>query len=220
MRVGMVVVDLLDAKRVGSERRYGALIRGLLERGVEAHLFARRWDPAAAEGLTCHRVRGGGPAGLAPLVFALGALVATRRWRGQLDLVHTHTKSVGDDLVSPGGSAHRAWLDVLGRDLSPSRARLLAWHPYHRSMLLLERVQFATVRRIALNSEWSQRQLVHAYPRTMARTTVVYNGVDAETFSPRIRAELRGPVRTALGLNPDDLAFVFVGAGDRRKGLH
>lgn len=215
----MVVVDLLDAKRVGSERRYGALIRGLREAGHEVHLFARRWDPAAAEGLTCHRLPAGGPAALRPLGFALAALAVVRRWRQRLDLVHSHARCLGDDLTSPGGSAHRAYLAALGRGEPWLRARARAWHPYHRAVLAVERAQFARVRRIVVNSEWSRRRLLEAYPWAAPRAVVVWNGVDGEWFSPAVRGELRAAMRASLGLAPADLAFLFVGAGDRRKGL-
>ncbi len=220
MRVGMVVVELLDAKRVGSERRYAELIGRLRQEGCEVHLFARSWDARAAEGLTCHRLPVRGPEALRPLAFALAALAATRRWRDRLDLVHSHAKSLGEDVVSPGGSAHRAYLRTLGRDPTPLHALARPWHPYHRSALLVERLQFARVRRIVVNSRWSRRQLVAAYPRAARRAGVVYNGVDAEAFSPAGRTELRAAARARLGVGRHEVLFLFVGAGDRRKGLH
>ena len=98
-RIGMVVGELRDTKRVGSERRYTELIRGLRDLGDEIHLFAHRWDAAAARGLHTHAVAAPGPASLRPLAFALGALAAVRPWRDRLDLVHSHTKSLGDDVA-------------------------------------------------------------------------------------------------------------------------
>jgi len=215
----MVVVDLLEAKRVGSERRYGELIRRIWEDGHEIHLFARRWDPKAAHGLVCHRVPVVGPSSLTPLVFALGALAVTRRWRHRLDVIHSHAKSLGEDIVSPGGSAHRAYVEVLGREGRWLRRLALPWHPFHRLQIAVERIQFARARRIVLNSEWAQRMLLHAYPRAAPRTNVVYNGVDSEYFSPAVCAGLRGPARARLGLAGEEMAFLFVGAGIRRKGL-
>lgn len=215
----MVVVDLLDAKRVGSERRYSELIRRLRSADHEVHLFARHWDTAAAEGLVCHRLPVHGPAGLQPVVFAVAALRAIRRWRDHLDLVHSHARCLGDDLTSPGGSAHRAYLAALGRGDSWLRARLRPWRPYHRATLLVERLQFASVRRIVVNSGWSRRALVAAYPTAASRVVVVLNGVDGQQFSPAIRAELRSAMRATLGLAAGDVAFLFVGAGVRGKGL-
>jgi UDP-glucose:(heptosyl)LPS alpha-1,3-glucosyltransferase len=219
-RIGMVVGELRDAKRVGSERRYTELIRGLRERGDEIHLFAHRWDRAAVHGLQCHAVSAPGPASLRPLAFTVGALLTLRRWRGRLDLVHSHTKSLGEDIVSPGGSAHRAYLATLRRGDPGLRGRARSWHPFHRTTLAVEALQFRAARRIVVNSEWSRRQLAAAYPQAAPRVDVVYNGVDATHFAPAVMAGLRKPTRDELGLSDREIVFLFVGAGDRRKGLH
>jgi len=219
-RIGMVVNELRDAKRVGSERRYAELIRGLRERGDTIDLFAQRWDDAAAAGLRCHAVAAPGPPSLRPLSFALGALVAVRRWRDRLDLVHSHTKSFGEDIVSPGGSAHRAYLATLRRGDGVVRGRARPWLPFHRTTLMVESLQLRAAQRIVVNSEWSRRQLAAAYPRTEPRLDVVYNGVDASHFAPTVTAALRKPTRDELGVGEREVLFVFIGAGDRRKGLH
>jgi UDP-glucose:(heptosyl)LPS alpha-1,3-glucosyltransferase len=216
----MVVGELRDAKRVGSERRYTELIRGLRERGDDIHLFAHRWDDAAARGLHCHPVVAPGPPNLRPLAFAVAALLAVRRWRHRLDLVHSHTKSLGEDLVSPGGSAHRAYLATLRLGDRGLRGRARPWHPFHRTTLLVEALQLRAARVIVVNSEWSRRQLTAAYPRVRPRVEVVYNGVDAAQFGPAVTAPLRKSTRDELGVADREVVFLFLGAGDRRKGLH
>jgi UDP-glucose:(heptosyl)LPS alpha-1,3-glucosyltransferase len=218
MRIGTVVVDLLDVKRVGSERRYGELLRHLERRGCELHLFARRWDEAAARNIVCHRVPVPGPAAIAPLVFALSAFLVTRRWRSRLDLVHSHTHSLGDDIVSPGGGAYRAFLRAIGRD-PWARAGSRAWRPQDHARVFIERYQFRSARRIVTNSVWSGRVLGETYPFAVARTRCVYNGVDTEHFSPRVREEFRGATRARLGLAPREVAFLLVGTGVHRKGV-
>jgi len=218
MRIGTVVVDLLDVKRVGSERRYGELLRHLDRRGCELHLFARRWDPLAARNLVCHRVPVPGPAVSSPLVFAVSALLATRRWRSRLDLVHSHTQSLGDDIVSPGGGAYRAQLRAIGRD-PWGRAGRRAWRPQDHARVLIERRQFRSARRIVTNSAWSGRILAETYPFAAARTRSVHNGVDAEHFSPAARAEFRAATRARLGVAPREVAFLLVGTGIHRKGV-
>jgi UDP-glucose:(heptosyl)LPS alpha-1,3-glucosyltransferase len=218
MRIGAVVVDLLDVKRVGSERRYGELLRRLTRRGCELHLFARRWDEAAARNLVCHRVSVRGPAALAPLVFAFSALRVTRPWRSRLDLVHSHTQSLGDDIVSPGGGAYLAYLRAVGRD-PWGRGGRPAWRPQDHARVFLERRQLRSALRIVANSAWSARILAETYPFTAGRTRCVYNGVDAEHFSPRIRDELRAGTRARLGLAPREAAFLLVGTGIHRKGV-
>ena len=214
----MVVVDLLDVKRVGSERRYGELLRHLVRRGSELHLFARRWDATAARNLVCHRVPVRGPAALGPLLFAISAFLVTRRWRPHLDLVHSHTQSLGDDVVSPGGGAYLAYLRAMGRDRWGRRGGP-AWRPQDHARVLVERRQFRSARRIVTNSVWSGRLLAETYPFAADRTRCVYNGVDAEHFSPRLRGEFRAATRARLGLTPGHVAFLLVGTGVHRKGV-
>jgi UDP-glucose:(heptosyl)LPS alpha-1,3-glucosyltransferase len=218
MRIGTVVRDLLDVKRVGSERRYSELIRHLEQRGCELHLFARRWDEAAARSLTCHRVRAPGPAAVTPLVFALSAFLVTRRWRSRLDLVHSHTQSLGDDIVSPGGGAYRAGLRAIGR-ASMWGPGGQTWRLQDRARVLVERWQFRLARRIVTNSSWSGRVLGETYPFAAGRIRCVYNGVDTRHFSPRIRDEFRDATRARLGLAPREVAFLLVGTGVHRKGV-
>jgi UDP-glucose:(heptosyl)LPS alpha-1,3-glucosyltransferase len=218
MRIGTVVVDLLDIKRVGSERRYGELLRRLGRRGCELHLFARRWDEAAARSIVCHRVPVRGPSAVAPLLFALSAFLVTRRWRSRLDVVHSHTQSLGDDVVSPGGGAYLAYLRAIGRD-PWGRAGRPAWRPQDHARVFIERRQFRSARRIVTNSLWSGRVLAETYPSAAARIRCVYNGVDAEHFSPRIREELRAPTRARLDLAPGEVAFLLVGTGIHGKGV-
>jgi UDP-glucose:(heptosyl)LPS alpha-1,3-glucosyltransferase len=218
MRIGTVVVDLLDVKRVGSERRYSELLRRLERRGHELHLFVRRWDEAAARNIACHRVPVRGPAAITPLLFALSAFLVVRRWRSRLDLVHSHTQSFGDDVVSPGGGAYFAYLRAIGRDPS-GRAGREAWRGQDHARVFIERRQFRSARRIVTNSAWSSRVLAETYPFAAGRTRCIYNGVDTEYFSPRIREELRDRTRARLGLAPPEVAFLLVGSGVHRKGV-
>ena len=98
MRIGTVVVDLLDVKRVGSERRYGELLRRLERRGCELHLFARRWDEAAARNIICHRVSVPGPAAMSPLLFAVSAF---------LDAIPDQGRDVRPPKLADGANACR-----------------------------------------------------------------------------------------------------------------
>ena len=56
------------------------------------------------------------------------------------------------------------------------------------------------------------------YPEAAAKLRVIYPPVDAQRFAPRDdRARAQG--RQALGLQPDDIAFVFPSMDHVRKGL-
>ena len=71
--------DLLDVKRVDSERRYSEPSGALERRGHELHLFARRWDEAAAPEHRVPRAPGPRRAAITPLLFALSASLVVRQ---------------------------------------------------------------------------------------------------------------------------------------------
>ncbi|MBI3991457.1 MAG: glycosyltransferase family 4 protein, partial [Candidatus Omnitrophica bacterium] len=48
---------------------------------------------------------------------------------------------------------------------------------------------------------------------------VIYNGVDAERFHPKLKGAYRVPERKRLGISEDVLVLLFVGSGFERKGL-
>ena len=70
---------------------------------------------------------------------------------------------------------------------------------------------------ISANSERTGNDLVRFYGADPAKIKVIYNGVDAERFSPA-NARHRGEVRRRYGIPEDALVVLFVGEY-RRKGL-
>jgi UDP-glucose:(heptosyl)LPS alpha-1,3-glucosyltransferase len=48
---------------------------------------------------------------------------------------------------------------------------------------------------------------------------VIYNGVDLDSFHPRLRDGHREPARAELGIPDDAMTYVFVGSGFERKGM-
>ena len=77
--------------------------------------------------------------------------------------MHSHTQSLGDDVVSPGGGAYLAYLRAIGRDPS-GRAGREAWRRQDHARVFIERRQFRSARRIVTNSAWSSRVLAETYP--------------------------------------------------------
>ena len=64
-----------------------------------------------------------------------------------------------------------------------------------------------------------KEEIQRAFRVAAEKLHVVYNGVDLAHFHPQHRAALRGEGRAALGCQPRDTVFLFVGSGFFRKGL-
>jgi len=48
---------------------------------------------------------------------------------------------------------------------------------------------------------------------------LIYNGVDTEKYNVDTRKRLRGPMRRQLGINDDDIAFLFISYDLKKKGI-
>jgi glycosyltransferase involved in cell wall biosynthesis len=79
-----------------------------------------------------------------------------------------------------------------------------------------EEGMLARARKIIAVSHFTKWELTNYYKIPPNKIQVIHNGVDIKKFRP---ATDKRKVKTALGLNPDDLAIVSVGRLYARKGL-
>jgi UDP-glucose:(heptosyl)LPS alpha-1,3-glucosyltransferase len=208
------------------ERRTSELVKGLLSAGHDVHVYASRWDRKqvrqahcrAVKGVTFHRV----PMlklgrAMKPLSFAWGCSALIPKSRH--DLIHTQARIFRYDVATLGVGCHRAYLDAVGIDPDKTRDK---W--FHRAVLHIERSMLSPARlaagaEIIVNSNMVKGELIGYYSVPEESIHVVHNGVDREAFSPEARTALRDEARSKLGLSPDEVAVLYVGAGFERKGL-
>jgi UDP-glucose:(heptosyl)LPS alpha-1,3-glucosyltransferase len=215
MRVAFAL-DRFEPARGGLEIYAARLAEWLLEAGHAVHAVAFAF---AVEGLPPELVRHPlpRPAGRRDRARAVSERLRTL----PVDLIHDF--GIGwrfDVLQLLGGSrrtARRAQLRASGLR-ERLRALVNAWR--ERGSGELERRQLAPgAGRLVVPSSMVKAQLVADYGVEPRRITVVPNGVDTERFSPAVRAALRPAARASLGLDDDDVAFLFVGRNYRLKGL-
>ncbi len=219
LRVAMVALDF--HRRGGSEARTGRLVDALLAAGHEVHLVGGRiagaWDPKVVLRpipTVAH------PHWLEVLQFSRRAAVLVRG--GGYDVVHNQIRPFAPGVVTAGGGSHRFYLrEVLPREKGQFRAAVSRIAPLHLVLLALERRGFRTDWSpfIIANSSLNRDGILRFYPFPPERVVVAYNGVDAVRFSPTLRERFRERQRTALGIAPEELLVLFVGAGFARKGL-
>lgn len=191
----------------GAERYMNAVAAELVRRGHEVHVFANRWDDAAASrGVVFHRV----PmihvtSFLRVLSFAINSKKMITRF--PTDVVFSFERTLRQDIYRAGDGCHREYLRQRLRH-SPPWKRITIWfNPLHATLLWLERRVFdpANTRHIIANSARGKDEIVRHYGFPAERITVVYNGVDTERFKPTAR--------------PGTGTLLFVGSGWERKGL-
>jgi UDP-glucose:(heptosyl)LPS alpha-1,3-glucosyltransferase len=192
----------------GAERYLDGLIRELIARGHDVHVFANSWQ-SGTEGFTFHRVpmvRG------SSFLKALSFAASSRRVVARIhcDRVFSMERTLRQDVYRAGDGCHREWLRQRARFNSPLRQLSIAINPFHATMLSLERRMFTpeATGRIIANSHRGKREIIDHYGYPGDRIHVLHNGVDCERFRPRAE-------RTAS----QRLRLLFVGTGFERKGL-
>ncbi len=192
----------------GAERYLDGLIRELIERGHEVHVFANSWQ-SGTEGFTFHRVpmvRG------SSFLKALSFATSSRRVVARIhcDRVFSMERTLNQDVYRAGDGCHREWLRQRARFNSPLRQLSIAINPFHATMLSLERRMFTAkaTGRVIANSHRGKREIIHHYGYPGDRIHVIHNGVDCERFRPPVEPTASPRVR-----------LLFVGTGFERKGL-
>lgn len=219
LRVAMLALDF--HRQGGSEARTGHLVDALVAAGHEVHLVGARirgsWDPR----IVCHGV---GVARHPRWVETLAFIAASKPLvaRERFDVVHSQIRPYLPGVVTVGGGCHRFYLErVLPEEQGGMVAWAKRWTPLHRILLSLERQRYRPEGNtwVIANSQLNRDGILVYYPLPYSRMRVVYNGVDAQRFTPDNVARFRLEVRRALGLEEGDLGLLFVGSNFSRKGL-
>ncbi len=218
MRIGLAH-KRFDLKG-GTERDLYLTAEGLRDLGHEVHLFCQEYGVDPPRGLHAHRV-GGAPFGRTVRLwsYALRAPAVIQQWN--CDIVISFGRLLKQDVLRSGGGPHKMFLQKLGQDGGVVRRLWQALSLYHRSLLILEKKQFAaeSSKKIIAVSELVKREIMAAYGVPSEKILVLYNGVDRERFHPSLREKWRETIRSLWHIPKEADVVLFVGSGFRRKGL-
>lgn len=203
----------------GAERFVEAALEALLERSIAITLYTRSWPQTRLqliEPVVCNP----------PYVGRLwrdksfARAVCERIARAPPELVQSHERLLCCDVFRAGDGVHQVYLEERLREASPLARRLLEWSPYHRYVLDIERQLFASpaLRAVICNSKMVKEEIRERFGFAEERIHVVYNAVDSDDFSPRLKDQ-RAAVRARLSIPEDTTVFLLVGSGYARKGV-
>ena len=141
--------------------------------------------------------------------------------RTPCDVVMGFGRSPRQDVLRCGGGTHRGFLARMGAEGGARRRLWQTISPYHRSVLAIEKRQYAPAgaRRIIAVSEQVKRDIVANYFVPEDKIAVLYNGVDTGRFHPNRRAQVHNQIRERWRIPLDARLVLFVGSGFQRKGL-
>ncbi len=198
----------------GAEAYLLRLAAELARRGHEMVLFSDVLWPDSALGekgssLARVVVNAGGPRDFADRLEATPA-------RHDVQLLFSLERVHSCDLYRAGDGVHAAWLARRAPFEPAWQPFLRRLNPKHRQLLALERHLYTGgARRIIANSQMVKGEIIAHYGTPAEQIEVIYNGLPPATISPQIRGE----VRTELGLSEADYVAIFVGSGWACKGL-
>jgi UDP-glucose:(heptosyl)LPS alpha-1,3-glucosyltransferase len=205
----------------GAERYVSYLAEGLLKKGHEIHVFARKWDPHAPERIIFHRVSTlKGPSFLKALSFAYNVREILKKER--FDIINSFDRTLYQDIYRAGDGVHREWKKrLLEITPNPIARFLILLNPLHFSLLFLEKKIFKenNYKKIIAISKEGKEEIIKYYGIRPEDIIVVYNGVDLEEFHPQNKALFREEIRKEFGIGKKEFLILFVGSGYRRKGL-
>ena len=159
--------------------------------------------------------------------------VLTHLQAASFDLVQSHERIVPEGITVPfiyraGDGVHATWLRERARAQGALGSLRNAINPYHRFMVAQERAMFthANLAGVICNSRMVRDDIAARFAVPAARLHVIYNGVDLDRFSPRLRETLLPDRSTYLaktlggsGFENNSPLLLYVGSGFERKGV-
>jgi UDP-glucose:(heptosyl)LPS alpha-1,3-glucosyltransferase len=201
----------------GAERFIERALAALRSQGVAVTLFAREWTGDPGSVVRCDPFH----IGRLWRDWSFARAVQGELARRSFDLVQSHERVAGCDLYRAGDGVHAQWLQNRRAALGPVARLGLALNLYHRYVLAAERRVFESprLRAVICNSRMVREEIRGRFGVPEAKLHVIYNGIDLKAFHPGLREAHRATVREKLGIVPDALVHLFVGAGFERKGV-
>lgn len=202
----------------GAERFVSLATRALVAQGADITLITRKWDQAPGQRVVQLTPR---YLGSTWRDWSFSQAVCRHVRHTHYDLVQSHERLACCDVFRAGDGVHREWLTQRARTMGPLRRLAMRMNPHHAYVLHAERQMFASprLRAVICNSRMVKEELVRHFGLRQEQLAVVYNGVDLEQFSPRLRERSRSSQRQALGIAEEMFTLLHVGSGFERKGV-
>ncbi|MDP1606529.1 MAG: glycosyltransferase family 4 protein [Rhodocyclaceae bacterium] len=207
----------------GAERFVERALTALAEQGAEVTLLCREWTGGEKSGFPVEIVNppfyrlGGRKARDASFAQAIQSIIAV----GRFDLVQSHERIPGCHIYRAGDGVHATWLDLRARRQNAAQRFATRHHPWHRFMLEQEAAMFRhpDLRAVICNSRMVKDDIATRFGVPAEKLHLIRNGVDIETFHPRLREIHRAALRAKVGAGETAPVILFVGSGYARKGV-
>jgi len=218
----------------GAERFVERALNALAEQGAAVTLLCREWTGGEKSGFSVEIVNprfsrlGGRRARDASFARAIQNIIAA----GRFDLVQSHERIPGCHIYRAGDGVHATWLDLRAQMQNAAQRFATRHHPWHRFMLEQEAAMFRhpDLRAVICNSRMVKDDVATRFGVPPEKLHLIRNGIDIETFHPRLREIHRASLREKVGAGGTASAgsaalmgtapvILYVGSGFARKGV-
>jgi UDP-glucose:(heptosyl)LPS alpha-1,3-glucosyltransferase len=201
----------------GAERFIERAFAALSKQGLAVTVLAREWSGEPGNIIRCDPFH----VGRVWRDWGFARVVCREVARQAFDLVQSHERIACCDIYRAGDGVHAQWLHNRRAALGLLARAGLALNPYHRYVLAAERRLFSSprLRAVICNSRMVRDEIRAHFGTPEAKLHVIYNGIDLETFHPRLREAHRADLRRRQGIPEEAPVFLHVGAGFERKGV-
>ena len=202
----------------GAERFIESALGALAEKGVTLTLITREWKgPAERSVILCNPFH----IGRLWRDWGFARSVQANLTRSRFSLVQSHERIAGCDVFRAGDGVHAAWLEARNRTQGALARFATRISPWHRYMLRAEAKMFADpgLRAVICISRMVANDVRRFFRVPEEKLHVIYNGIDSEYFSPKLRELHRVSVRENLAIPATSVVYLFVGSGFDRKGV-
>src|SRR2546423_4844072 len=202
----------------GGAERFIERARGALsEQGVAVTVLAREWTGDPGTVVRCDPFH----VGRVWRDWSFARAVCREVARRPFDLVQSHERIACCDIYRAGDGVHAQWSHNRRATLGTLGRFGLALNPYHRYTLAAERRLFESprLRAVICNSRMVENEIRMRSGLAKTKLPVIYNGVNLQSFHPRLREAHRARARAELGIPDGSMTYVFVGGGFERKGV-
>lgn len=203
----------------GAERFIEEALKVLAQsQGLRLSIYARKWtgEPKNCTAIQCN------PFYIGSLWrdFSFIKAVEKRLKADAPDLIQSHERMACCDIFRAGDGVHRKWLQLRLKNANAFQRLSVYLNPTQHFRLYAEKKLFESdhLKAVICISEMVKRDILEFFPEMKKKLHVIYNAVDSQHFSPRLKNQ-RAEVLSNLNIPQESRVFLFVGSGFWRKGL-
>jgi len=212
LTIALVIKDFV---RTGGAEKYAVEIAlCMMKRGHKIDLYARNIDPSLTPGINVFKIPNKLNFSSILSLYSFAKESALLVGKKNYDIIHSHDKGCPGHVSTvhtfsfKRGAEHMSWIKKINEFIISPRA----WLYLYLEGLQMKSDCLAAVSEIIKTDIQSCHNRIHGIE-------VIPPGVDADVFCPGNLRYLRRIARSNAGLNPGELAVLFIGSEFRRKGL-